>query len=203
LKELIEMCLSAVRKKGYKAEFHQDRNSAVRALLCELPAEWSVGIGGSITITELDLPRILNKRGQKTSFHWLEDSPENKLKAKRKARLADAYLCSINALTSDGEIIQIDGQGNRISSMIFGHKKVFLICGINKITSNLESAMTCAKNSAVKNARRLELNTPCVRSGHCQDCDSPQRICRVTTILDRCPEGAEIKIIIIGENLGY
>jgi hypothetical protein len=123
--------------------------------------------------------------------------------AREKAAKADVYLTSTNAVTENGQLVNIDGTGNRVAAMIFGPKKVFVICGINKIASNLDTAMQRIKENTYKNARRLKLKTPCAETEKCNDCRSPQRMCNITTIIERKPNKTAMEVIIIKEELGY
>jgi NAD-dependent dihydropyrimidine dehydrogenase PreA subunit len=123
--------------------------------------------------------------------------------AREKASRADVYLSSTNALTEEGKLVNIDGLGNRVASMIYGPKKVYILCGINKITKNLDEALQRIKDNTYKNARRLKLETPCAYTEKCTDCSSPQRMCSVTTIIERRPYKTDFEVIIIGQELGY
>jgi hypothetical protein len=117
--------------------------------------------------------------------------------------LSDVYLTSTNALTQRGQLVNIDGTGNRVSSMIYGPKKVIIVCGVNKIVPHLEAAMERVKEASVLNAKRLGLDTPCTVKGECFECHSTQRICNVTTIIDKRPSETEMVVMIVNENLGF
>ncbi|MCQ1531009.1 lactate utilization protein [Lutispora saccharofermentans] len=199
----IEDTIKALNKNNFKARFFEDSDTAVKTLLEDIKETDSIGIGGSMTITELGLPKLLIERGNKVFFHWLETTPESMDNARVNASRADVYLTSTNAFTERGHLVNIDGVGNRVTSMIFGPKKVYIICGINKLTENLDKAIERIKENAYKNARRLNLKTPCAITGKCNDCDSPQRMCSVTTILEKKPSKIDIEIIIINKSLGY
>lgn len=199
----IEDTIKALQKNNFKARFFEDSDTAIKTLLEEIKKTDKVGIGGSMSVTELGLPQMLLKRGNEVFFHWLETTPEGMDNARKNASKADVYLTSTNALTEKGQLVNIDGTGNRVTSMIFGPKKVYIICGINKLVENLDKAMERIKDNAYKNARRLNLKTPCAVTGKCNDCDSPQRMCNVTTIIEKKPSKIEIDIIIIGHSLGY
>jgi hypothetical protein len=203
MESIFDQTAGAFRKRGFKAECFADRTSALEAILSEISDEESVGIGGSMTVKELGLDDLLIRRGNHVAFHWREDTPEKMGEAKKRARDADVYISSANSLSRNGDIVNIDGQGNRVASMIYGHKKVLILCGRNKIRNNLDSALKFARDNAYKNARRLKLKTPCAVTGVCSDCGSPDRICRVTTIIERLPMGADIRIFLIDEELGF
>lgn len=199
----IEDTIKALYKNNFKARFFEDADKAVKTLLEEIKETDKIGIGGSMTVTELGLPQMLKERGNEVFFHWLETTPEGMDNARKNASRADVYLTSTNALTEKGQLVNIDGTGNRVTSMIFGPKKVYIICGINKLVENVDKAMDRIKENTYKNARRLNLKTPCAVTGKCNDCDSPQRMCNVTTIIEKKPSKIEIEVIIIGHPLGY
>lgn len=109
-----------------------------------------VGIGGSMTITELGLPKALVERGNEVHFHWLESTPEGMDRARENASKADVYLTSTNALTEKGQLVNIDGTGNRVTAMVFGPKKVYVVCGINKLVDDIDGAMKRIKENTYK-----------------------------------------------------
>ena len=195
--------IKALQKNHFKARFFENSETAVKTLLQEIKDTDKIGIGGSMTITELGLPETLIERGNEVFFHWLETTPEGMDEARKNASKADVYLTSTNALTENGQLVNIDGTGNRVASMIFGPQKVYVICGINKLAENLDKAMERIKENTYKNARRLNLKTPCAITGICNDCDSPQRMCNVTTIIEKKPSKTDIEVIIIDQPLGY
>jgi len=203
MKENVEKVIKALNKNNIKARYFEDAESAMNVLLDEINVEESVGIGGSMTISQLGIPEKLKKRGNKVYFHWLESTPEDVDKARLLASRADVYLTSTNALTEKGQLVNIDGIGNRVTSMVYGPKKVFVLCGMNKITKDLDDALEHIKSNTYRNARRLKLNTPCAITGKCNDCDSPQRMCNVTVIIEKKPNKVEIEVMIINEELGY
>lgn len=203
MKENVEKVIKALNKNNIKARYFEDAESAMNVLLDEINVEESVGIGGSMTISQLGIPEKLKKRGNKVYFHWLESTPEDVDKARLLASRADVYLTSTNALTEKGQLVNIDGIGNRVTSMVYGPKKVFVLCGMNKITKDLDDALEHIKSNTYRNARRLKLNTPCAITGKCNDCDSPQRMCNVTVIIEKKPDKVEIEVMIINKELGY
>ena len=123
----------------------------------------------------------------------------------RKAATAQIYLSSANAIAATGEIINIDGTGNRVASTLYGHEKTYIIAGINKIAENYDAALWRARNIASpKNAQRLSKKTPCALKGDkCYDCNSPERICRGLVVLWEPMSSMEMEIVLIGEELGY
>ncbi len=199
----IELTIKALEKNNMKTMYFEDEKTAIDKILKEIRPEDSIGIGGSMTISQLELPKILMDRGNKVHFHWLESNPEDMEKARQAASRSDVYLTSTNALTQKGQLVNIDGVGNRVSAMMYGPKKVFVVCGINKIVDDVDAAIAYIKSNTYKNARRLNLNTPCAVTTKCNDCNSPQRMCNVTTIIEKKPMKADITVIIINKELGY
>ncbi len=164
----------------------------------------SVGMGGSVTLSQLELaPRL--KTHNTLYWHQGVASKEEANSIRRNAATADIYLSSVNAIAETGEIINIDGHCNRVASTLYGHKKVYLVLGKNKIRENFESALYRARNvAAPKNAQRLGMNTPCAaKADRCYDCQSPQRICRELSVLWRKPTSCDYEIVLINEDLGY
>ncbi|HNR04603.1 MAG TPA: lactate utilization protein [Bacillota bacterium] len=203
MNESVKKTIEALEKHNMKASYFDDSDTAVSYLMGKIGDGATVGIGGSMTVYSLGIPQKLIERGNRVYFHWLESTPEGMDYARDKAQKADVYLSGTNALTEDGKLVNIDGLGNRVASMIFGPKKVFVLCGVNKITKDLDAALKRIKENTYKNARRLKLDTPCAHTEKCNDCNSPQRMCSVTTIIERRPYKTEFEVIIIGKELGY
>ena len=158
----------------------------------------SVGIGGSGTVDALGLYEKLSENNT-VYWHWKVPGAETQA----KAATADIYLSSANAIREDGEILNIDGTGNRISSLVFGHRKVYIIAGTNKICPDFDSALHRARNvAAVRNCRRFDVDTPCKLDGKCHDCRHPQRICHALEVLWGPMSRMETEVILIDEELG-
>ncbi|KUO70551.1 MAG: hypothetical protein APF77_21980 [Clostridia bacterium BRH_c25] len=203
MQEVVKKTLEALEKNGMKVAYFDDSDSAVSYLMESISQEAKVGIGGSVTVNSLGIPKKLIDRGNKVFFHWLESNSEAMDEARKNAAQADIYLSSTNALTEEGQLVNIDGLGNRVTSMIYGPKKVYILCGVNKISKNLDAALQRIKDNAYKNARRLKLDTPCAVNEKCSDCRSPQRMCSVTTIINRRPYKTDLEVILVGQELGY
>ena len=158
----------------------------------------SVAFGGSMTVQEMGLyPRLAAHNN--ALWHWNKD-------ALTEAATTDVYICSVNGLAETGELINIDGVGNRVASTLFGHKKVYFVVGRNKVAPDYDAALWRARNIASpKNAQRLGMNTPCaVKGDKCYDCKSPQRICRGLVVLWEKPKSTDaMEVILIDEELGY
>ena len=157
----------------------------------------TIGMGASMTIQELGL---MERLAAHNTFYspWSGATHE-------QAAGAEVYLTSVNGLAESGEIINIDGTGNRVAATIYGHKEVYFVVGVNKVEPDYERALWRARNIASpKNAQRLGVQTPCAARGDkCYDCDSPQRICRALTVLWRKPNAIPYaEVVLVGESLG-
>ena len=158
----------------------------------------TVGIGGSMTVQQMGLHEKLAAHNE-VHWHWT-DGPE----ARAKAAHADVYITSANGLTENGEIINIDGAGNRVASTLYGHKRVYFIIGRNKLAPTYDEALWRARNiAAPKNAQRLGKKTPCaVKGDRCYDCKSPDRICRSLVVLWGPSMSLDTEIVLVDEDLG-
>lgn len=200
----IQQVKENLKKRGFLPYYFDSSKDAVDFVLELIPENESVGIGGSMTVTGLELDKKLQQKGVTVYSHSLV-SPELKNKVYQLANSADWYLSSTNALTESGDFVNIDGSANRISALCFGVKKVIYVLGVNKITPDIESAISRVRNVAAPlNTRRLNKNTPCATSGECCYCDSPDCICNATLISHHPTKYQEkVYVIIINENLGY
>lgn len=161
----------------------------------------TIGIGGSVTIDTLDVYDRLCA-GNEVFWHWKNRAPETR----ERAGKAEAYLCSANGVSETGEIVNIDGYGNRVTGTIYGPQRVFLVVGKNKIAPNLTGAIGRARNIAAPlNARRLNHHTPCaVGEIRCHDCRSPEKVCGVMTVFFMPPTSIkEFHVLLVDEELGY
>ncbi len=196
--------VEALKKNRFKAEFMATREAVRQWLLELIPTEASVGLGGSVTIRQLNVLEELKKRGNRILDH---NDPmatlEEKTRVRRQQLTSDVYLSGTNAVTLDGKLVNLDGTGNRVAAMIYGPQKVIIVIGINKIVKDVDSALERIEMfAAPMNNYRLGYQNPCVKTGFCMDCESEQRICNVITIMRKKPTQTDITVIIIGEELG-
>lgn len=187
----------ALRQRGYTVHVFERGVEAADYLNGAIDGV-SVGIGGSVTVQQLGLYDRLAQHNQ-VYWHW-QGGPEQR----DKAAGADVYLTSANGLAETGEILNIDGTGNRVASTLYGHKKVYFVIGANKLAPTRDEALWRARNIAAPlNARRLGKKTPCAVNGdRCYDCKSPDRICRGLVELWGPMMGMETEVILINEDLG-
>jgi len=187
-------------KRGFDYKYFETGAEAADYINGELDGE-TIGIGGSKTVDTIKLYDKLIKHND-VAWHW-KQSPEE---ARARAAAADVYISSANGIAETGEIINIDGNGNRVAGTMYGKKKVYIIAGINKIEPNYDRALWRARNIAAPlNARRFNAATPCAKGElRCHDCSSPARICRELSVLwGKSMAIDKMEVVIIGEELGY
>lgn len=208
LEKRVERTLAALKRNGFDATYIHARKEVVAKVLDFIPLDALVGVGGSVTVRELGLVALLGSRGNKIADHWQarqeELAPKEVMKIRRLLLDCDVLLTSTNAVTEAGQLVNVDHAGQRVAAMIFGPRKVVIIVGVNKIVRNVQEALERIRNiAAPMNAKRLKVKVPCTTTGFCTDCDSPDRICNVTTIIERRPVFTDISVILLGEVLGY
>ncbi len=188
--------------RGYKVSVFKSSCEAVK-YLDESVSGKTVGFGGSVTLEQMGLYSVLSKNNKVYWHHTAKDASE-KQEIRKKAAEADCYFSSVNGIAETGEIINIDGNCNRVASTLYGHEKIYFIVGKNKLAPDYDSALWRARNiAAPMNAKRLNRKTPCAVSGHCHDCNSPDRICCALSVLWTKPLYTEFEVILIEEDLGF
>lgn len=198
----MEEILSNLEKRGFKPYFAKDKAEALETVKRIIPEGATIGFGGSVTVAELGLVSELGK----THVLYTREKPDGKTddEIMSLSMNSDWYICSANAISLSGDIVNIDGRANRVAATLYGTGNVLIIAGINKICQTLESAIERAQNVAAPlNCKRLNKKTPCTVTGRCQNCNSPDTICRATVILHHPTTAHDVHILIVGENLGY
>jgi len=199
--------LDALKKKQYDAHFFETPDEARQFILDRIDTHETVGIGGSMTLREgLQVVEGLREKGIAVYDHWdAGDDRARRAELKRKHREVDVFLAGINAITTDGTLVNLDGGGNRVGNLCFGPRKVIAVAGLNKLVDSLELALDRVRNkAAVLNAMRLKVQTPCVATGVCSDCDAPRRICAALLILQKKPNDIdEFCVVLVNEEMGY
>lgn len=192
-----------LEQKGYKVRTFRQKEKAAQYLQEQFHND-TIGFGDSQTLLHMGLYALLSKNNIVYDPNQFDDN-DNFLKTAKKALTAKYFLTSVNAITEDGIIINMDGTGNRVAGSLFGHEKVFFIFGINKIVSNIEEGVWRTRNiAAPQNAKRIGCNTPCALKGdRCYDCNSPYRICSGLLIQYKKMNDSDAEIIIIDEELGF
>ena len=188
--DLISRTIEGLKRRGFEAVGVATREEALKIVLTEAEGAQSVGWGGSESVKEIGARDALMKSGKEIRDHQT---------------VMDLFLLSANAITSDGVIVNIDGTGNRIAASIYGPKRVVYVIGRNKVVNGglLEAIARAKRCACPPNCRRLNRKTPCAETGLCAECDSPDRICKVTVFFDRAPTHTQTKVILVDEDLGY
>lgn len=205
MNEIIKKTMDNLRlnkMKPYFAENSEQARDIVRGLI---EKDKLITSGGSVTLKESGIIEMLTNE---FTGAYLDRSAGKDREAveeiMRKAFVSDTFLSSSNAITEDGELYNVDGNGNRVSAMIYGPKQVIIVAGVNKIVKNLDEAKKRVENCAApKNTVRLEKVTPCAKTGKCGHCHSDDRICCSYVTLGQQRVADRIKVIIINEELGY
>ena len=198
-----EAAVKALEKRWFDARWFDNSERAVRAVLELIPAGSRVGAGGSVTLRETGVLEELAERGDELCFHRPEMDFEESIQVRKDAVTCPFYLCSSNAVTMEGELVNTDGICNRVAGMMFGPHTVIVLAGANKLVENRDEAFSRIRNvAAPANARRLGLDLPCVSKGRCVDCREPVNICRATTIIMRKPMWTDLKVFLMAETLG-
>ena len=200
----VERTIQALKKNNFEALYVPDAKVALEEVMKRIPDGATVGVGGSVTLAQIGLLDALKNR--KIQLIWpLQQarSDEERLELFRKSFSSDVFLSSTNAVTEDGRLFNVDATGNRVGAMFIGPKKTIITCGVNKIVKDLEAAEKRVREwTAPQNAKRLGKKPPCVETGVCSDCSSPDRICNIYVTLAKKPARTEVIVILVGENLG-
>lgn len=197
----VEKTIETLRKNGFKVSWFESSGEAADYIVSSIGGK-SVGIGGSKTVEALGVYERLMENNT-VYWHWFQQ-PQSEIR--HKAAGAQVYISSANAIAETGEIVNIDGNGNRVASTLFGHERLIIVAGVNKIAEDGAAALYRARNVASPlNARRLGMKTPCTTGElKCHDCSSPQRICGgVSTLLRPMSGIGETEVVLINEELGY
>lgn len=194
----IEKTIKNLELRGFNVT-HFATGKEAADYLCGEIKNTSVGIGGCKTVEQLGLYERLCETNE-VFWHWKSREPG----VREKANAAPVYISGANAISEDGEILNIDGGGNRLAGQVYGKKKVYIISGVNKICPDFDSALYRARNvAAVKNCRRFENNNPCKLDGKCHDCRMPTRICNALLVLWGPMNGMTTEIVLIDEEYGF
>lgn len=198
--------IKSLKRRNMEAFYCPTAAEAV-SKVSELIADGSsVTWSGSMTIRDMGIPQALRDRGTlEVLDRDLVTDRDEVVKIYERAFTADVYLSSANAISEDGVIVNIDGNGNRVAASIFGPKRVVFVVGRNKIVDGgIDAAIDRIKREACPpNCRRLNKKTPCAVTGACADCSSPDRICSVTVVMDRRPSKTDAYVLLVDEDLGY
>ena len=194
----LEKTIKNLESRGFKVKYFENKEEAAEYINSEVK-NTTVGIGGSKTVEAMGLYDSLSENNT-VYWHWKVPGIETL----KNANNANVYISSANAITEGGEILSIDGRGNRLAGQVFGDKKLYIVAGTNKIEEDFEKALFRARNTAaVTNSKRFDYKTPCKIDDKCHDCRVPERICNALLVLWGPMLGMETEVVLIGEELGY
>ena len=199
-----ESIIKNLEKRNMEGYFFETSAECVKAITDLIEEDSQISWGGSESIKECGLLDALKKGNYTLIDRLTAKSPEESRELYVKAALSDYYLMSTNAITMDGELINIDGNGNRVACLIHGPKHIIIVAGMNKVVSDVEAGYARVRDIATPaNTKRLNKNTPCFHTGRCGDCLSPECICNQVVITRRSGHPGRIKVFLVAEDLGY
>ena len=194
----IETTLSALKKNYFNVEYAEKAEDVADIILKIIPENAVLEMAGSMSVKQTGVEKMLIERGNKGLVPEGEFNPFAVLKTRK-----DVLLVSTNAVTLDGKLINIDAMGNRVTGMVYGPSQVILVVGKNKIVKDVSEALDRVQNIiAPYHAKNMGIPTPCAKTGKCEDCNSPARICNITTIISKRPPGVDFTVILVDEDLG-
>ena len=199
-----ETVIKNLQQRNMEGYYFEDSASCVKAIIDLMEEGSVVSWGGSMSVIECGLMDAIQGGKYQLIDRMTAKSPEEAREIFSKTVMADYYLMSTNAITFDGELINIDGNGNRVACLIHGPKHVIIVAGMNKLVSNVEDGQRRVRDIATPaNTKRLNKNTPCFHTGRCGDCLSPDCICNQIVVTRRSGHPGRIKVFLVGEELGY
>lgn len=201
--EMLLRAAEGLRRRGFEAVALDTAQQAADYVLGAVPEGADVAVGGSMTVKQLGLHERLRQAGHSVLWHW-EAPPQERPELLHRAMRCPVYLCSANALTLDGLLVQIDGNGNRVAAMCYGPRRVFVIVGRNKLVQGgyQDAVRRIRQVACPQNARRQGLDTPCA-SGKCNAALCKHSMCSVIAAFERAPMAAKTTVVLVGEALGY
>lgn len=204
-----QKCLKAVEsleRNGFTALYCAAPQIAAEYIITNASDSVTVGFGGSMSIVSLGVEQRLREQGKEILNHASPDlSRDEKMEIMRRQLTCDLFLSGSNALTLNGELVNIDATGNRVAAMFFGPRRVIVVVGRNKLVDGTpQDAIERVKAWATPpNSKRLNFKTPCASTGFCSDCNSPDRLCRVTTVIDRKPRFTDLHVLVVNADMGF
>jgi L-lactate utilization protein LutB len=197
--------VKALQNRRFEAWYVESPAEAVDKALSLIPKDDVVSWGGSMTIAGLGIQERLVKEGYQVLDRDAAKSPEERQEMMRRSLLCGTFLTSSNAISEDGQLVNIDGNGNRVAAMIFGPRQVIVVAGMNKVVKTLEDAYSRARTvSAPLNQQRFpSQKTPCNETGSCANCVVPDSICTFIVHTRLCKPAGRIKVILVGTDLGF
>ena len=194
----------ALNDRHFEAYYCKTAAEALEKAIALIPEGDIVSWGGSETIRVIGLTRRIHEGNYNVLDRDTASTPEEKMRMSRDALLCDTYLSSVNAISEDGQMVNVDGNGNRVAAIAFGPKQVVIVAGMNKVVKTIDDALSRARNYASPvNVQRFGLKTPCTTTGSCEDCKSTDCICSFIVTMRNCRPAGRIKVVLIGEDLGF
>ena len=194
----------ALNKRYFEAYYCSDRAAALEKILELIPQDHVVSWGGAATVDELGVKEALRQRGQAVIDRDTAKDVQERQQMLKQALTCDTFLMGSNAISADGQLVNIDGTGNRVAALCFGPTQVVVVAGMNKVAGDLDGAMRRAREvAAPMNAQRFPLKPPCVANGLCGDCKGPDSICAQIVTTRLCKPAGRIKVVLVGEDLGF
>lgn len=201
---LAQKIINNLQRRNFEAFYCPTAAEAVEKVSALIPDGSSVTWGGSMTIRDMGLTEALHKRNLNVLDRDLAADRDEAQRIYREAFSTDFYLSGVNAISEDGVIVNIDGNGNRVAAITFGPKKVILVVGLNKATQDVQSALARARSTASPiNAARFDIKTPCQVDGICHNCNSPESICNYIHFMRNSHPAGRHTVVLVGEDLGY
>lgn len=193
-----------LRKRHFDAYYCATREEALEKALSLIPEGKTVGWGGATSAEQIGLLKALRTGPYRAIDRDTAASPEERTEMMRRCLLTDTFITGANAISLEGEMVNIDGMGNRVAAIVYGPEKILVIAGMNKVVDTLEDALTRARTVAAPiNKQRFASDTPCTVTGSCADCLSDGCICNQILITRNCRPAGRIQFVIVGEELGF
>jgi len=198
-----EQLVRNLRSRHFEAYYCDTREQALEKALELIPKGVTVGWGGAMSAKQIGLLDAMNNGDYDAIDRDRTPNREERVKAMKRCLLADVFITGANALSMDGQMVNIDGNGNRVAPIVYGPDSIIVIAGMNKVMDTLDAAIIRARTvAAPMNMQRFDLQTPCQVTGTCADCKSPDCICNQILITRNSKPAGRIKIVLVGEELG-
>lgn len=206
--KLAKKVITALEKRHFNAFYCEDEQAALNKILELVSKDETISWGGSVTLEQTGITQYLIDNGYKVINRDSAKNPDEKAELTRKGLLCDTFLMSSNAISEDGQLVNVDGTGNRVAALCYGPKRVIVIAGLNKVAKNIEDAVSRARNIAAPvNMQRIKdmanNNTPCVHTGSCADCLCDDSICCQIVVTRLSKPAGKINVILVNKELGY
>ena len=198
-----QILVKNLQSRHFDAYYCADKEEALKKALELIPEGASVGWGGAMSCEQIGLMNALHAGNYRAIDRSLAKSPEEREQMMRSMLLADVFLTGANGLSLDGQMVNIDGMGNRVAAIVYGPGSVIVVAGMNKVEDTIEAAVTRARTvAAPSNNQRFDNDNPCSVTGTCGNCKNVSCICNQILITRHCRPAGRIKFILVGEDLG-